>query len=303
MEINTLGAVLKYYREKYEILKDDLCDGICTSAILSKIESGEKIIDSLDAECLLGRIGKTVLQFELLLNDKDYTLWRLREEIKEAEQIENYMQIELLLEDYREQMPSKPVHEQYYLYHCAKCRMSAGASKEEICQMMHEALLLTKPKADEISVPLYNPMEIELLLFLYQHHFLKWEKKDVEKALLKILMHVQNVYSGRVKQEMEVRILWRLIEYKEEIGDYACAIRYIDEMVQFLAEGRSLEGIGELHFLKGKLLEKQYNRSEDWETKKRICQRECLQAYYVFDIMEQKDKRKEVENYCEEKLG
>ena len=84
MEINTLGAVLKYYREKYEIVQDDLCDGICIPAELSKTESGEKVIDSLVAERLLGRIGKTVLQFELLLNDEDYGLWKLREEIKKA---------------------------------------------------------------------------------------------------------------------------------------------------------------------------------------------------------------------------
>ena len=38
MKINTLGSVLKYYREKYEIMQADLCDGICTSAILSTVE-------------------------------------------------------------------------------------------------------------------------------------------------------------------------------------------------------------------------------------------------------------------------
>lgn len=303
MEINTLGAVLKYYREKYEIVQDDLCDGICIPAVLSKVESGEKIIDSLVAERLLGRIGKTVLQFELLLNDEDYGLWKLREEIKKAEQIEDYVQMEFLLEDYRKQMPSKSVHKQFYLYHCAKCKLFDGASRETICQMLYEALLLTKSKADEMDVCLCNPIEIEMLLFLYQNHFSKWENRDVEKELLKILSHVQKIYSGRLKQEMETRILLELIAYEKQMGDYIRVIKYADEAIGFLSQGRSLEHIAELHFIKAQMIEKLYNQSKEWDIEQRACKRECLMAYHVFDIMEQEDKRRELERYCEEKLG
>lgn len=303
MKINTLGSVLKYYREKYEIMQDNLCDGICTSAVLSKVECGKKVVDSLVAEALLGRIGKTVLQFELLLNEEDYVLWKLREEIKKAEQKEDYIQAKLLLEKYHSKMPQKSVHKQFYLLHGAKCKMSDCASDEAICQMLYEALMLTKSNIEETDVYLCNPIEIEILILLYRYHFSKWENKDVEVELSKILFLVENICSGRLKQEVGTQILWELISYEQKIGDYTRGIKYVDEAIVFLSQGRSLEYIAELHFVKAQMIEKLYMQSEEWEIEKRACQRECLMAYHVFDIMAEEDKRKELENYCEEKLG
>lgn len=79
-------------------------------------------------------------------------------------------------------------------------------------------------------------------------------------------------------------------------------IKYADEAIAFLSQGRSLEHIAELHFMKAQMIEKLYKQTIRWETEKYICQRECLMAYYVFDIMGQEDKTKELEKYCEEKL-
>ena len=90
MQINTLGNFLKYYRKKYDIRQEELCDGICTTVVLSQIETGKKVVDSLVAEALLGRIGKNVLEFELLLNDEDYLWWQKREDIRMAEEKKDY---------------------------------------------------------------------------------------------------------------------------------------------------------------------------------------------------------------------
>lgn len=216
MEINTLGVVLKHYREKYEIMQEDLCDGICIPAIASRIERGEKIVDSLMAEALLGRIGKTVLQFELMLNDEDHALWKLREEIKKAEQVEDYLKVKLLLENYHTEMPSKSVHKQFYLYHCAKCKIFEGAPKETIYQMLYEALMFTN--ADKRKEILYNAFEIEIILLLHRYEFSEWAHKDVEMELYNILRFVQKIYSGRLKQEIGTRILMELIAYEQKIG-------------------------------------------------------------------------------------
>lgn len=303
MEINTLGAVLKYYREKYGIAQDNLCDGICTQAMLSKIEHGNKVVDSLVAESLLGRIGKTVFQFELLSNDEDYVLWKLREEIKKAEQRDDYIQMELLLEKYYEKMPSKVVHKQFYLYYTAKCKSFHGVSNEIICEMLYDAILLTKSDVDERDIFLCNPTEIGILLLLYRYSFSKWIKKDVEKELLKILVQVENMYSGRLKQETEIQILLELIAYEMKIGNYKSTEKYVDEAIEFLSQDRSLEHIAELHFIKAQMIEKLYNSGNEWDVKKHLCKRECLMAYYVFDIIEQQDKREELKKYCKEKLG
>ena len=82
MNINTVGEILGFYREKYSLKQSDVCAGICSVASLSKIENGSKEADSLTLETLLGRIGKEALQFEMILNDYDYSLWELRRKIE-----------------------------------------------------------------------------------------------------------------------------------------------------------------------------------------------------------------------------
>lgn len=302
VEINTLGSVLKYYREKYKFTQEDLCYGICTPTKLSQIENGKKVVDSLLAEALLGRIGKTVLQFELLLNEKDYFLWGLREKIQKTEKLELYNKTQVLLEEYRVKMPNESVHIQFYLYHIARCKMFDNAPKEEICQILFNALMMTKKNYKIDDVFLYNPIEIDIIVLLVHFNYFKYNNENIEIELLKILIYVKKVYSGSLKQEVLIKILLELIEYKKKNYDYTCVIKYIDEAISFLSQGRTLEYVGELHFQKAQMLEKIYKNSKQWKIEKINCTKECLMAYHVFEIMEKEDKSKDVEMFCEEKL-
>ena len=93
MNLNTIGEILRFYREKYNFKQSDVCNGICSISTLSRIENGNKAADSLILECLLGRIGKEVLQFEMILNDYDYSLWMVRkndEVISLSREVQSY---------------------------------------------------------------------------------------------------------------------------------------------------------------------------------------------------------------------
>ena len=81
MKLNTVGIALSYYREKYGLSMTQVCEGICSPATMFRIEEGYREVDSLVSATLLSRIGKQVLEFELLLNEKDYNLFRLRKDI------------------------------------------------------------------------------------------------------------------------------------------------------------------------------------------------------------------------------
>lgn len=80
MKLNTVGIALSYYREKYGLSMTQVCEGICSPATMFRIEEGYREVDSLVSATLLSRIGKQVLEFELLLNEKDYNLFRLRKD-------------------------------------------------------------------------------------------------------------------------------------------------------------------------------------------------------------------------------
>jgi len=306
VKINTLGQFLQFYREKYNFQQDKVCSGICSLATLSRVENGSKIVDSLVAESLLGRIGKEVLQFELLLNDNDYHLWIMRQEIQKQMNLENYREVETLLAEYRKEMPQKEaVHEQFCLYHEALLKMHKKTSTEEICALLYRALRLTKPEFDggDEEKLLYNPMEIELITKLIHHGYSGWEDRDREKELLRLFDFVERIYSGRQKERTGTEILMELVMWELQAEKYAKVIAHVDKAVNFISQGRGIENIAELHFIKAQALERLYHRMPEWVEQERICKEECLMAYYVFDILGQMEEKQEVKQFCEDKLG
>ena len=133
MKLNTVGIALSYYREKYGLSMTQVCEGICSPATMFRIEEGYREVDSLVSATLLSRIGKQVLEFELLLNEKDYNLFRLRKDIHRNLEEKNLDTAEKLLQSYQSVMQKKQVlHEQYYLWGKAELLQKRGASKEEI---------------------------------------------------------------------------------------------------------------------------------------------------------------------------
>ena len=306
MKINTLGQVLKYYRKKHDFRQEKLCSGICSVATLSKIERGNRIVDSLNAECLLGRMGKEVLQFEILLNDEDYAAWNLREEIQKYEKESNYKKAAELLQIYEKQMPKmESVHEQFLLYHRAKVKIAEQAETEEITALLYHALKCTKPEMDtnEEEALLYNPIEIELILLLIHYNYPEWSGRDKEEELLKILNYVRKVYTGRQLEETTIRIFLGLIEAEQELGDYVRVLKYIDEAIDTISQGRGIEHIAELHFMKARMLEQTCHQKVEWKEREKDCREECLMAYYVFDLLGQKEEIEELQRFCEEKMG
>ena len=75
-ERNALSAAISYFRQKKNLSLEQVCEGLCSVATLTRIEQGERSADSLLGTLLLERIGKEAEQFELLQNDEDYALWK-----------------------------------------------------------------------------------------------------------------------------------------------------------------------------------------------------------------------------------
>lgn len=300
MEINTLGSILKYYRKKYNLRQEEVCNGICTTTVYSQIENGKKVVDSLIAETLLGRIGKTVLQFELLLNEDDYELWNLREKIKDAENNDDYIQMKSFLEEYGKKMPKKSVHKQIFLFESIKCQILWGKTNEGVGKSLYNILQITQPNWNQEKETLLSPLEIEIILLIYKFQEGKWI--DIEKSLIKILMFIKEKYSECLKQDIGNKVLMYLIEYKKKEEDYICAVKYIDQAIELHSNGRSIKNIAELHFLKAQMIKKGCIEREQWIIEKRKCKMECLMAYHVFVVMGQEEDCKEVQKFCEEEL-
>lgn len=296
MNINTVGEILRFYREKYSLNQNDVCAGICSVSTLSKIENGSKEADSLILETLLERIGKEALQFEMILNDYDYSLWELRRQIETEMEHDKKDIARQLLQEYEEKMPQDDnVHSQFVLYH--RILLEDDKQTEDRCAMANQALRYTCPDIEKAV--LYHEMEIELIILLVKKRYAEFEEgKEWLAAILKV---VQSIYTGRQKEQISAKLLMELTMLEWNDKNYRGAIKCADKAIEVISHSRSIDYIGELHLIKAKALEKFYH-DKDWDKEEDNCKNECLMSYYTFDIMKNENGKQEVQKFCEEKL-
>jgi len=303
MRPKTVETIIYYYRKKYNLKQQDICDGICSITTFSRIEQGERIVDSLVVENLLDRIGKEVELFEIILNNEDYELCKTRTTIQKELNTSNYDLANNLICDYRNLMPSESnVHRQF----CSYCEiLTYIGTKEErnfIFNKIKDALYITK--RDYIigteQTSFYSKTEINLILmYLYYGNV---EKSLAEKELNKILIFIEKYYSKSKLDSIAIQILKELIILQDKEKDSDKIISYANKAIEFIGYGNGIKDLAEMHFLKVKATVSKYSNSEQWETLKYECYEECKMAYYLYLIEEKHPKLEELQKYCQEIL-
>lgn len=306
MELNTLGIVLSYHRKKEGLPLEAVCDGLCSAATLERIERGERIADSLLGKLLLERLGQDVTQFELILNDEDYMLWRMREDIRNAAKLKDYDLLCTKIADYREMQKNYDgLHEQFCLYHEVMMEMETEKDNREICELAMRALRITKPNfciGVKEAKTLYTQLEVELTLNLIRYGHEDYIN-EAENELLKLLSYVEYFYTERKKEEVGMAIIMELVKCEQNRLDYGKAIEYLDKGISFLSQGRGIKELEKLHFLKAQIMMHTYDSSYSRTVKKQEIQKECLMSYCICEVMGMEEEMQEIERFCEEKLA
>ena len=280
MDFQTLGVLLYRTREKKHLSLLDVCSGICSQSTLSRVEQGSRELDSLTSEMLLGRIGREVTRFELILNAEDYYLNQLRIEINENIEEKNYIKAKEKINLYRQHMPAEgKVHEQFCCYMECRILIAQNEITEKLSALLLRAIRYTIPDyllENCVSRRLYSPVEIELIRMHITYNDRKCECNEVELFL--IMDFVTEFYSLKQQEKIE---------------------RALD----IISVGRSMQYVGELHFLKAQVLscvQNSIDKNREWQDE---CKRECFMAYVVFGVMGKKEEKEEIYKYCLEKLN
>lgn len=303
MEQRTMEIVLKYYRRKYKLSQEEICDGICSVTTLSRLEQGYREIDSLVGQALLGRIGREVTLFETILNEEDLGLWKIRTEIEGFVENKQFKQVIGKIEEYRKVIPEDvKVHEQYCLYQEAILMVAEKKTIEKISEVLEKGIKISISDFNEKDEKrhLYNPMEIEMILMLFHYD----ESKDIilEQELLKILEHVKKYYSGKKKEELGTRIYLELIYQQEKAQNDEKLMFYSEEIIQFINEGEGFHHLADIYFLRAKTRERMLSGKENQGEYKKECLKECKMAFVLYQTEDNEKRKNEVEKFCEEKL-
>lgn len=310
VEKQPVGIVIGHFRKKQNVGQLELCDGICSVTTLSRMEAGKCDIDSLTAEVLLGRLGKSPDRMELLLDDYDYKLWEIREKIENsADHSENMKEMALLLKKYKKIMPlNENVHMQFYLYYSAKMEMLQNKPKEQIIKRLKKAIRLTKPDYDRSEKNnkknniLYSSIEIRIIYQLIQFQNLERTLEKNRRQLEYMIRFTEEFYDEEQKEKIYIPMIYQLAVMKKKEKKFIEAIEWADKGIDIIANGRKYIYLAELHFLKAEIIEEAYHNRKEWEYQKSICLEECLCAYYIYQFDENRKEAEKVEDFVRGRL-
>lgn len=308
MKINTVGVVLSHYRKKYQLSQTQICGGICGIPTYCRIEKGCREVDSLVSQSLVERLGKQVLEFELLLNKKDYERMVLRNQIKEKLREKDYKVAENLLDKYEMVMPKEEVlHKQFFLCGKAQILLAGKVDKNSALKMLQEALNLTKPEEENgTEEQLYSETELKIAYLLAVN---EKDEARAEKQMRRLLYFIEK-YNDKFRQErFGLPIVKELIRMKKRQRQEETLIEYLDKAITIVSESNKIAALAGLHFEKAGAMERLFAEKEHWREEKerpqhlKDCIRECLMAYQVADAMENTGLKEKIRRFSEEKLG
>ena len=206
---------------------------------------------------------------------------------------------------YRQHMPAEgKVHEQFCCYMECRILIAQNEITEKLSALLLRAIRYTIPDyllENCVSRRLYSPVEIELIRMHITYNDRKCECNEVELFL--IMDFVTEFYSLKQQEKIEIPLLVDCVKYEIALEKYNRALASIERALDIISVGRSMQYVGELHFLKAQVLscvQNSIDKNREWQDE---CKRECFMAYVVFGVMGKKEEKEEIYKYCLEKLN
>lgn len=182
-----LGKIIKERRMELGLTQEQLCEGICEPATLSRFENGKLTPSYGRIRALFSRLGLPEHRYYAVLSKHEQEVDRLQDEISALEDVLRSANLDERSRDRERQRLLELVGElegamdeddqfsrQFVLISKILLRLPKedDPNPEERREMLLEAIRMTVPSFDEsnISAGLYGPQELRLLNMLALHY-------------------------------------------------------------------------------------------------------------------------------------
>lgn len=302
-ENNKIGAAILYFREIHQISQIRLSKGLCSVATLSRIETGERDVDTLLLETLLERLGKTPNEFELILTEQDYLLYQSRVEIKKAINNKNCREAEDILELYERMIdPKNRVHMQFIVNCKALLNELIGGAVETTIDLFMEAIAYTVPdfKVYKIKDYYLSNSELNIIIDAIQRMVQASMTVRARDILIQVLEYLD---SHRAMEESnrlypKVAYIAGMIYMKD--NDLTRALEISSKGLEKCKGNRSMEYVGELYLIKAQASEIIYKNRGEILLHQKECMKLFLQAYYTLEFCGELQEAEQVKKHLRE---
>lgn len=298
---NEPGLFIHAAREAKGYTMEEICRGICSISTLSRIETGERVVDYIMIEALLERMKISKSEYEFVLDNKDYDEYMQREEIRNLVNLKKYEQVEQKLLVYEKKHGEKDLHRQFiYLQKGYLEIYKNKISKDKIKNIFHEAISFTAPeyRKDVEQNEILSNTELCCIIEMIE---LIDESINREKKLKEMYEY----FKWCRKKEKMYPIPYRIaMKYYAnclyENGKYEKCINICNNVLNELYNTSKLENRHDIFELRAKARESiGFNNEEE----KKQCLRDYLTAYYVAEFYDGQYEVLNMKKYIEEAFG
>jgi len=146
MGVSNIGNIIKWKRTLLGLSQEDLADGICAVATLSRIENGERMPTQNHLELLLQRLGYSDVMLESYTDENDFYAHELKFKIREAYINKEIEVARNLLQKFEELLTKPSKIDKQFLLLENTLLYPERYSNQECLSQLETAILLTQPK-------------------------------------------------------------------------------------------------------------------------------------------------------------
>lgn len=162
-----------------------LACGVCSTSMLSRIESGERYPDKMLRDRLLGRLGIAGYDYECYLNADEYEAWKMRMSILDLIREGKFEEVRKRL-DRLSISDSDKIMRQFYLFAVSQILKQENVH-DRLGKIFQEALLLTVPDISSgIGNLVLSVQELSLIMD-FEYYNKMSECIDIYEAVLKYI--------------------------------------------------------------------------------------------------------------------
>jgi transcriptional regulator with XRE-family HTH domain len=249
MSIQRIGEVVREIRKYLNISQTELSKGICTQALISKIEKGEVIPSAEILYYITKRLGITLdYFFDRMENPRFNYVQEFFYQIRKLIRERNYEEVSRLIKAERTNPIFKNRENQQFLtWHEGICAYYLEHNVEKSLELLYAALNLAA------SAENYTEKEIEILNSI---GIIYSEEGYYEEAIDLFKTAIEHMNSMAFVQDHTIylRLYYNYAKLLTLRGDYISSLEYCEKGILLCLQHEYLYLFGELHYQKGENL-------------------------------------------------
>ncbi|MCR8850419.1 helix-turn-helix transcriptional regulator [Rossellomorea sp. SC111] len=253
MNYSIIGNKIKELRQVVDITQGELADGICTQALISRMEKGDIYPNATTLYQISKKLGVDVNYFfEIGMTPRLDYIQEVERQLRKLRINHQYIEMmEMVKNEEDNPLFKDNVNAQLLCWHKGIYQFEVVKDQDTAFDLLHKAFHLT---ADSKKV--LSEREMEILLTLGAFHF---SNENYQKSLCHYSEVKAAVSNAEWLQDKSIktRLLYNMARVYTRLGDYQESIQYCKKAIKWIIKEEHMYGFAQLHYHLGYNLELQ----------------------------------------------